>query len=105
RTAAELAAERSAATVVVSNEVGLGVVPSSELGRLYRDVLGRANALWAAAADEAAFVIAGRMLPLRGRAHSRGSSGGSKPPIRKRRPQRNERWMRRRSRVAASVHS
>jgi adenosyl cobinamide kinase/adenosyl cobinamide phosphate guanylyltransferase len=65
RTAAELAAERRAATVVVSNEVGLGVVPSSELGRLYRDVLGRANALWAAAADEAAFVIAGRMLPLR----------------------------------------
>jgi adenosylcobinamide kinase / adenosylcobinamide-phosphate guanylyltransferase len=65
RTAAELAAERRAATVVVSNEVGLGVVPSSELGRRYRDVLGRANALWAAAADEAAFVIAGRMLPLR----------------------------------------
>jgi adenosylcobinamide kinase/adenosylcobinamide-phosphate guanylyltransferase len=65
RTAAELAAERSAATVVVSNEVGLGVVPPSELGRRYRDVLGRVNALWAAAADEAAFVIAGRMLPLR----------------------------------------
>jgi adenosyl cobinamide kinase/adenosyl cobinamide phosphate guanylyltransferase len=65
QTAAELAAERSAATVVVSNEVGLGVVPPSELGRRYRDVLGRVNALWAAAADEAAFVIAGRMLPLR----------------------------------------
>ena len=65
RTAAEVAAERSAATVVVSNEVGLGVVPPSELGRRYRDVLGRVNALWAAAADEAAFVIAGRMLPLR----------------------------------------
>ena len=65
RTAAELAAERSAATVVVSNEVGLGVVPASELGRRYRDVLGRVNTLWAAAADEAAFVIAGRMLSLR----------------------------------------
>lgn len=63
-TAAALAAGRSALTVAVSNEVGLGVVPATELGRRYRDVLGRANALWAAAADEAAFVIAGRRLPL-----------------------------------------
>jgi adenosyl cobinamide kinase/adenosyl cobinamide phosphate guanylyltransferase len=49
---------------VVSNEVGLGVVPASELGRRYRDLLGRVNARWAAAADEAAFVVAGRMLRL-----------------------------------------
>jgi adenosylcobinamide kinase/adenosylcobinamide-phosphate guanylyltransferase len=48
----------------VSNEVGLGVVPVTELGRRYRDVLGRINADWAAAADKAAFVVAGRMLPL-----------------------------------------
>jgi adenosylcobinamide kinase / adenosylcobinamide-phosphate guanylyltransferase len=55
---------RSAPTVVVSNEVGLGVVPVSELGRRYRDVLGRVNQQWAAAADEAAFVVAGRKLRL-----------------------------------------
>ena len=55
---------RTAPTVVVSNEVGLGVVPTSELGRRYRDLLGRVNAQWAAAADEAAFVVAGRMLRL-----------------------------------------
>jgi adenosylcobinamide kinase / adenosylcobinamide-phosphate guanylyltransferase len=55
---------RSAPTIVVSNEVGLGIVPVSELGRRYRDVLGRVNAQWAAAADEAFFVVAGRMLPL-----------------------------------------
>lgn len=60
-----LAKEREAPTIVVSNEVGLGVVPASELGRRYRDLLGRVNAQWAAAADEAAFVVAGRKLTLR----------------------------------------
>jgi adenosyl cobinamide kinase/adenosyl cobinamide phosphate guanylyltransferase len=59
-----LAAARRALTVVVSNEVGLGVVPPTELGRLYRDVLGRVNARWAAEAEHAAFVVAGRSLPL-----------------------------------------
>jgi adenosyl cobinamide kinase/adenosyl cobinamide phosphate guanylyltransferase len=51
-------------TVAVSNEVGLGIVPDTPLGRRYRDVLGRVNATWAAAADEALFVVAGRVLRL-----------------------------------------
>ncbi|MFL5918519.1 MAG: bifunctional adenosylcobinamide kinase/adenosylcobinamide-phosphate guanylyltransferase [Gaiellaceae bacterium] len=63
--AAAVARARSSPTIVVSNEVGLGVVPPSRLGRRYRDVLGRVNAHWAAVADEAAFVVAGRALPLR----------------------------------------
>lgn len=58
------AAKRRQRAIVVSNEVGLGVVPVSELGRRYRDVLGRVNARWAAAADEAALVVAGKMLRL-----------------------------------------
>jgi adenosyl cobinamide kinase/adenosyl cobinamide phosphate guanylyltransferase len=58
------AAGRRARTIVVSNEVGLGVVPATPLGRRYRDVLGRVNAHWAAAADEAVFVVAGKMLRL-----------------------------------------
>jgi adenosylcobinamide kinase / adenosylcobinamide-phosphate guanylyltransferase len=58
------AAARDALTVAVSNEVGLGVVPDTALGRRYRDVLGRVNATWAAAADEALFVVAGRPLRL-----------------------------------------
>jgi adenosylcobinamide kinase/adenosylcobinamide-phosphate guanylyltransferase len=62
--AAAVARARSSPTIVVSNEVGLGVVPPSQLGRRYRDVLGRVNAQWAAVADEAAFVVAGRALPL-----------------------------------------
>ena len=48
--------------VVVSNEVGLGLVPPYELGRTYRDVLGRANQHLAALADQVLFMIAG--LPL-----------------------------------------
>jgi adenosylcobinamide kinase/adenosylcobinamide-phosphate guanylyltransferase len=58
------AAARGGLTVAVSNEVGLGVVPDTALGRRYRDVLGRVNANWAAAADEAQFVVAGRPLRL-----------------------------------------
>jgi adenosyl cobinamide kinase/adenosyl cobinamide phosphate guanylyltransferase len=59
------AASRAGDTIAVSNEVGLGVVPPTPLGRTYRDVLGRVNATWAAAADEALFVVAGRTLELR----------------------------------------
>jgi adenosylcobinamide kinase / adenosylcobinamide-phosphate guanylyltransferase len=62
--AAAAAADREAPTVVVSNEVGLGVVPATPLGRRYRDVLGRVNATFAAAADEPLFVVAGRKLRL-----------------------------------------
>jgi adenosylcobinamide kinase / adenosylcobinamide-phosphate guanylyltransferase len=62
--AAALAAARGAPTVAVSNEVGMGVVPVSESGRRYRDLLGRANATWAELADEALLVVAGRTLVL-----------------------------------------
>jgi len=61
---ADVARKRTPPTIVVSNEVGLGIVPASPLGRRYRDVLGRVNAQWAAVADEAALVVAGRKLRL-----------------------------------------
>lgn len=64
RDAAVLSAGREPPTVAVTNEVGLGLVPATELGRRYRDVVGRVNAAWAGAADEAALVVAGRLLPL-----------------------------------------
>jgi adenosylcobinamide kinase / adenosylcobinamide-phosphate guanylyltransferase len=58
------AVESGTATwIVVSNEVGLGLVPPSPLGRVYRDALGRANQRLAAAADEAVMLIVG--LPQR----------------------------------------
>jgi adenosylcobinamide kinase/adenosylcobinamide-phosphate guanylyltransferase len=62
--AAALAAARQGPTIAVSNEVGMGVVPEFELGRRYRDVLGRVNAVWAEQADEALLVVAGRTLAL-----------------------------------------
>lgn len=48
--------------IIVSNEVGLGLVPVYPLGRLYRDALGRANQRLAAVADRVLFMVAG--LPL-----------------------------------------
>lgn len=48
--------------IVVSNEVGLGVVPPSPLGRAYRDALGRVNQAVAARAGEVCLMVAG--LPL-----------------------------------------
>lgn len=45
--------------IVVSNEVGLGLVPLYPLGRIYRDALGRANQRLAEAADEVVFMVAG----------------------------------------------
>jgi adenosyl cobinamide kinase/adenosyl cobinamide phosphate guanylyltransferase len=63
-TAARVAATRTGLTVAVTNEVGLGIVPDNALARHYRDVLGRVNTLWAGAADEAYFVVAGRALRL-----------------------------------------
>jgi adenosylcobinamide kinase/adenosylcobinamide-phosphate guanylyltransferase len=62
--AAAIAARRSAPTIAVTNEVGLGVVPATPLGRTYRDVLGRVNAIWADAAAESYFVVAGKALRL-----------------------------------------
>jgi adenosyl cobinamide kinase/adenosyl cobinamide phosphate guanylyltransferase len=64
REAARIAAARTGLTVVVSNEVGLGLVPMHPVGRAYRDALGRVNAAWSEAADEAYFVVAGRRLEL-----------------------------------------
>jgi adenosylcobinamide kinase/adenosylcobinamide-phosphate guanylyltransferase len=49
--------------IVVSNEVGLGLVPPTALGRVYRDVLGRVNQRLAAVADEVLFLVAG--LPMK----------------------------------------
>jgi adenosyl cobinamide kinase/adenosyl cobinamide phosphate guanylyltransferase len=56
---------RMAAVVAVSNEVGLGVVPASPLGRRFRDEAGSMNQRIAAAADEVYFLVAGQVLRLR----------------------------------------
>ncbi len=63
--AACAARDAGALVFVVSNEVGLGLVPPYPLGRLYRDTLGRANRVLAGAADQVYLMIAGIPLDLR----------------------------------------
>lgn len=57
-------ADRTAPVVAISNEVGMGIHPESELGRRYRDVLGRVNQVWAGAAHQTLLLVAGRVLRL-----------------------------------------
>jgi adenosylcobinamide kinase/adenosylcobinamide-phosphate guanylyltransferase len=66
RTAELVGAWRQAAAcvVAVSDETGLGVVPATSAGRLFRDELGRLNRALAAESEEAELVVAGRVLPL-----------------------------------------
>jgi adenosyl cobinamide kinase/adenosyl cobinamide phosphate guanylyltransferase len=56
--------KRDGDTVIVSDEVGLGVHPSTEVGNRFRDALGVLNQLVAATADEVVLVVAGRTLRL-----------------------------------------
>lgn len=62
--AASVAAARHLATVVVSNEVGSGIVPVNDLARRYRDLLGRVNAIWAEASDAVFLTVAGGVVPV-----------------------------------------
>ena len=58
----EALADRIAPTVLVSNEVGLGIVPETKLGRLFRDEAGRLNQRIAARAGHVVLMVAG--LPM-----------------------------------------
>jgi adenosyl cobinamide kinase/adenosyl cobinamide phosphate guanylyltransferase len=62
--ATRAAVRRHGPTVVVTNEVGMGVHPETELGRSYRDLLGRVNRIWAHAAHRSLLIVAGRATPL-----------------------------------------
>ena len=51
-----------ASFIIVTNEVGMGLVPANKIGRLYRDLLGKANQLLAEQADEVYLMVTG--LPI-----------------------------------------
>jgi adenosylcobinamide kinase/adenosylcobinamide-phosphate guanylyltransferase len=54
-----------ASFIIVTNEVGLGLVPANRLGRLYRDLLAKANQMLAQAADEVYLMVAGLPVPIK----------------------------------------
>jgi adenosylcobinamide kinase / adenosylcobinamide-phosphate guanylyltransferase len=56
----------SRAIILVSNEVGSGIVPAFELGRRYRELLGEINQRVAAIADHVVLMVAGLPLSLKG---------------------------------------
>ena len=58
-------ARHEATFILVSNEVGLGLVPTHPLGRLFRDVLGKVNQVVAASADKVYLMVAGLPLELK----------------------------------------
>jgi len=62
--ASKACAARPEPTIVISNEVGSGIVPMHPLARRYRDVLGRVNAMFADEADVVALMVAGRAMRL-----------------------------------------
>lgn len=56
---------KNAHVLIVSNEVGLGVVPANKLARDFRDIAGRVNQIVAAKADEVFFIASGIPLQLK----------------------------------------
>lgn len=51
--------KKKVAAIIVSNEVGLGLVPNTKLGRDFRDIAGKVNQLVAKEADEVYFTVSG----------------------------------------------
>lgn len=61
----DAAKDGKADLIVVSNEVGMGLVPDYPLGRIFRDIAGRMNQFIAAQADEVYFIVSGIPLKLK----------------------------------------
>jgi adenosylcobinamide kinase/adenosylcobinamide-phosphate guanylyltransferase len=57
---------KKARAIIVSNEVGLGIVPSNKLGRCFRDIAGKVNQIMAEEADEVFFTISGIPTKIKG---------------------------------------
>ena len=55
--------------IMVTNEVGMGLVPANKMGRLYRDLLGKANQSLAEQADQVYLMVAGLPVPIKPAEH------------------------------------
>jgi len=62
----EISYKVPAQVIIVSNEVGMGLVPHNPLGRVYRDILGKANSIIANKADEVFMMVSGIPLKIKG---------------------------------------
>lgn len=60
-------AMKKAKIILVSNEVGLGLVPANKLGREFRDIAGKINQIAAGKADEVLFMAAGLPMSIKGK--------------------------------------
>ncbi len=60
----------NASFIIVTNDVGMGLVPANKIGRLYRDLLGRANQLLAERSDEVYLMVAGLPIKIKPTRHS-----------------------------------
>jgi adenosylcobinamide kinase/adenosylcobinamide-phosphate guanylyltransferase len=65
RTLIDFARAQDKNLILVTNEIGLGLVPAYRLGRYYRDILGRANRRTAELADRVVFLVSGIPLTLK----------------------------------------
>ncbi len=62
---AQSLSQHCADTIIVSNEVGMGIVPDDEITRRYRDIAGRCNRIIADAADRVTFMVSGQPLVVK----------------------------------------
>lgn len=69
RRVSEAARSAAGTTILVSNEVAMGIVPDSPMVRLYRDLVGRCNQTVAAAADVVVLTVCGLPLVVKGHDH------------------------------------
>ena len=56
--------------IIISNEVGLGLVPANPMGRFYRDILGKANQMIASQSDWVYLLVAGIPMQIKGNHHA-----------------------------------
>lgn len=62
----DIVLEKGHDLIVVTNEVGLGIVPENRLARVFRDIAGKANELVASRAQEVFFVVSGIPMKIKG---------------------------------------
>ncbi len=62
---ARAAQRHNGAVYIVSNEIGLGIIPANEMARRFRDIAGRCNQIIAAAADHVVLLISGIPMTIK----------------------------------------